>query len=278
VEKLRLTAKTADRHMLYEAAVQCVEADLDFFSRVFKRKRGRPFRTLKEDFCGTAALAVEWVGRHRENRAWGVDLDRPTLDWGIEHHVSRLGRHADRVTLIEDDVMAVTEPKVEVVCGLNFSYQVFHDRDTLRRYFETAHASLTDDGIFFVDCFGGTEAVETLDEDRAITPERRPDGTRLPRFTYVWEQAEFNIVDHRILCHIHFKFRDGTKLKKAFTYDWRLWTLPELQELMREAGFREVEVYLEGWDDDEDEADGIFRRRTHAENMPGWVGYVVGLR
>jgi len=65
-------------------------------------------------------------------------------------------------------------------------------------------------------------------------------------------------------------------MKKAFTYDWRLWTLPELQELMQEAGFHDVSVYLEGWDDDADEADGIFRKRKQAENIPGWVGYVVG--
>ena len=47
---------------------------------------------------------------------------------------------------------------------------------------------------------------------------------------------------------------------------------------MREAGFSKAEVYMEGWDDDEDEADGIFRRRTYFENMAGWVGYVVGTR
>ena len=84
------------------------------------------------------------------------------------------------------------------------------------------------------------------------------------------------MVNHHILCHIHFKFPDKSKMKRAFTYDWRLWTLPELQELMLEAGFARADVYLEGWDDEEDEADGIFRRRKHFDNMAGWVGYVVG--
>ena len=32
-----------DRHRLYSAAVQSVDADLDFFARVYKKKRGRPF-------------------------------------------------------------------------------------------------------------------------------------------------------------------------------------------------------------------------------------------
>jgi hypothetical protein len=67
-------------------------------------------------------------------------------------------------------------------------------------------------------------------------------------------------------------------MERAFTYDWRLWTLPELQEILLEAGFQDAEVYMEGWDDEADEADGIFRRRTRFDNMAGWVGYVVGYR
>jgi hypothetical protein len=34
---------------------------------------------------------------------------------------------------------------------------------------------------------------------------------------------------------------------------------------------------VEGWDDEADEADGIFRRKTYFENQAGWVAYVVGL-
>ncbi len=275
--RARLTAATADKHILYEASVQCVEADLDFFHRVFKKKRKRPYRLLREDFCGTAALACEFLRRNRENRAWGVDLHRPTLDWGIEHHVSRLGPEAERLTLLCENVLDVREPKVELVAALNFSYQVFKTREALGRYFRSVRESLTGDGLFVVDAFGGTSAMDAEEEDRPIVGGEAPDGTRLPRFTYVWDQAEFNIVNHDILCHIHFKFSDGTKIKRAFTYDWRLWTLPELQEIMLEAGFRSAEVYLEGWDDEEDEADGVFRRRTFFENQEGWVGYVVGI-
>ena len=70
---------------------------------------------------------------------------------------------------------------------------------------------------------------------------------------------------------------DGSKLRRAFVYDWRLWTLPELQELMLEAGFKSTEVYTEGWDVGADDTDGIFRRRRYFENQEGWVAYVVGL-
>ena len=39
-----------------------------------------------------------------------------------------------------------------------------------------------------------------------------------------------------------------------------------------------AEVYMEGWDEDEDDGDGVFRRRTYFDNIAGWVGYVVGMR
>jgi len=276
-KRIPLTAKTADHHILYEESVQCVEADVDFLLKTFRRKRNRPLRTLKEDFCGTAALACDFIKRNPENRAWGVDFDQPTLDWGEEHHASHLGDARDRLSLHCADVLDITEPKVEAVCACNFSYQVFKTREQLRAYFRAAWESLVDDGMFFLDCFGGSEAMDTLDEDREIKPEPRPDGTRFEKFTYVWDQHKFNIVNHHILCHIHFEFQDGTRMDKAFTYDWRYWTLPELQELMVEAGFKNPEVYVEGWDEDE-EPDGIFRRRKRMDNIPGWVGYVVGYR
>jgi hypothetical protein len=255
-----------------------VEADLDFFDRVFRNRRGRPCRTLKEDFCGTAALACEFVRRHSENRAWAVDLHKPTLNWGRAHHVSRLGNAAERVSLVQDNVLNVHRPKVDLVAALNFSYSVFKTREALRNYFSSALTSLNREGMLVLDAFGGTEAMETSKEDRRIPAAISLDGRKLPSFTYVWDQARFNVVTHEILCHIHFKFNDGTMMKRAFTYNWRLWTLPELQELLLESGFSSAEVYMEGWDDDEDEADGIYRRRRFFENMAGWVGYVVGLR
>ena len=61
-----------------------------------------------------------------------------------------------------------------------------------------------------------------------------------------------------MLCHIHFSFPDGSKIKKAFTYDWRLWTLPEIRELLLEAGFQRATVYWEGTNEETEEGDGEF--------------------
>ncbi|TPW14976.1 MAG: hypothetical protein FD129_982, partial [bacterium] len=90
-------------------------------------------------------------------------------------------------------------------------------------------------------------------------------------------QATFNVVDHRILCHIHFRFRDGSRLRRAYTYDWRFWSLPELKEVMLEAGFRKVETHLHGWDKTGG-SDGVFRVRTRSDNAESWLAYVVGIR
>ncbi|MFN7589412.1 MAG: hypothetical protein ACK5UQ_13115, partial [Planctomycetota bacterium] len=72
-----LTARTADRHVLYQLSVQAPETDARFYDRWFRKYAGRPLRLLREDFCGTAVLACHHVKRHPENRAIGVDLHWP---------------------------------------------------------------------------------------------------------------------------------------------------------------------------------------------------------
>ena len=94
----------------------------------------------------------------------------------------------------------------------------------------------------------------------------------------MWDQTKYNHITHDVLCHIHFKFKDGTRIDKAFTYDWRLWTIPELQEILREAGFESSEVYMQGWDDDLDDTDNIFRRRTFYDDMDAWIGYISAMK
>jgi SAM-dependent methyltransferase len=232
---------------------------------------------LREDFCGTSLLACEFVKGNRENHAIGIDLDRKTLDWGRKHYVPVLGKDVDRLTLIEGDVLDSGHPEADLVAALNFSYGVFKTREQLGKYFSSVREAMAPGGIFVIDSFGGTEAMAEDKEDRQIPTSKGFDGTKVPRFTYVWDQAAFNPVDHEILCYIHFKLRDGSRIRRAFTYRWRLWTLPELQELMIEAGFATTEVYVEGWDEEEDDTDGIFRRRKRFENQSGWVAYVVGL-
>ena len=63
----------------------------------------------------------------------------------------------------------------------------------------------------------------------------------------------------------------GSKLKDAFIYKWRLWSIPEVRELLAEAGFSRSEVYWEGEDD-------VFRKRETAASDPCWICYIVGVK
>jgi SAM-dependent methyltransferase len=254
-------AARADRHRLYEDSVQDPDASVEFVEAEFRRLTGRRARLLREDFCGTAKTACEWVRRHTDNRAVGVDLDPEVLGWARDHNVADLRKkERARVALVEGDVNKVKSPPQDVVMAMNFSYWIFHERRALRNYFRKVRNTLADDGVFFLDCFGGYDAYRLGSERRDL------DG-----YTYQWELARYNPVDARVLYHIHFRFDDGSRLKRAFTYDWRHWTLPEITEVLREAGFARVTVYAQGWDEKAEEGDGVFVPVEEIDADAGWV-------
>ena len=67
-------ASQADRHALYEQAVQDPQRDVNLFSRIYRRLRGHDALRMREDFCGTAALCHAWAESMPERTAIGVDL------------------------------------------------------------------------------------------------------------------------------------------------------------------------------------------------------------
>jgi SAM-dependent methyltransferase len=266
-----------DKHVLYEASVQNVEFELDFLNRVYKGARGRKPTALREDFCGTAQLAAGWVASAPERTAVGIDLDEATLHWGTVRHVLPLGDAAGRIQLFRGDVLETPVPRADVAVAFNYSYSVFKTRELLRRYFRAVRAGLRRDGLFVVDAFGGTGSTEVGEERRKVGPVKRADGLRVPRFTYVWKQHRYNPVTHELYATMGFELGDGTVIERAFTYDWRFWTLPELRETMQEAGFGRADVYIEGWDEEAEEGDDVFRRRVRFEDQEGWLAYVVAM-
>jgi len=260
-------AEQADIHELYEAAVQSVEPEIEFLQKTFRELKGRDAKSFREDFCGTASASCEWVRTGDDHYAIGVDIDGDVLEWGRKHRIGKLAEaKRPRVQLLKDDVMNVTTNPVDIVGAFNFSYWIFKTRDQLRDYFSRVREALVDDGVFFIDAFGGSEAYVTQKEK-----------TKYDGFTYIWDQDEFEPVTSRILCHIHFKFPDGSKIKRAFTYDWRLWTLPELCELLGEAGFSKAAVYWEGTGED-GEGNGEFSEHPTGEADPAWIAYIVAQR
>lgn len=262
-------ASQADRFRLYELAVQNPTAELDFVDRTFRMLRGRGARRLREDFCGTGAVCAEWVRRRKTNRAWGLDLDAAVLDWGRSHHLQALDeRQRARVTLIQGDVLDAVTPAAEVVLAMNFSYWLLRTRRAMLRYFQRVHAFLPDEGVFFLDAYGGYDAFRVMSEERRISDPAFGD------FTYVWEQALYDPVTGRLVCHIHFHFDDGSRIERAFAYDWRLWTLPEIRELLEEAGFSRILVYWQGWDE-QGQPDGHFEPVESGEPDAGWIAYLT---
>lgn len=254
-----LTAKTADRHDLYQRSVQSADFEIDFFHRVFKKQRGRVAFSMREDFCGTALLSAAWAASHRERLAVGVDIDPKVLAWGSAHNIAPLDEAAARVQLLQQDVRDIGKQRFDIVNAMNFSYWIFKTRAELRHYFECARQSLVQDGVFFLDLYGGWDAQQPMPAPRKIKG----------GFTYVWDQASFDPITHDVVNHIHFEFKDGSRLRKAFTYEWRFWSLPEVRELLLEAGFKQVIVHWEKNDK--------YRPATRAENQPGWLAFLAAL-
>jgi len=263
--RARSLAARANRYELYQRAVQEPEADFRLIERCFRQRYGRPPRTLREDFCGTALIACRWVERHAENRAFAIDLDPAPLAWGRAHNLTALTpEQAARIKLIEGDVRDVGHAKVDVTAALNFSYYLFKQRDALRLYFERARATLLPEGMLLLDAYGGADSQRTLRERR-----------RVAGFRYVWDQRVFDPITHQVVNDIDFEFADGSALRRAFTYDWRLWSIPEIRELLAEAGFSRSDVYWEGTDSATGKGNDVFTRREHAPDDPAWIAYIV---
>lgn len=268
-----LTRANADKHDLYERAVQCSEAEIEFVDKTYRKIRGKRAVVVREDFCGTAATACEWVKMRKENRAVGIDLDGPTLANGKKRHGSKLtDEQRARLTLMQRNVLEPTGAAVgaDVVLAMNFSYWIFRTRQELGAYFRSVWKSLAEDGVFFLDHYGGGDSYLEIKERRRIGGPRRG-------FTYVWDQSHYNPLTGEKINHIHFEFHKGPAWKRAFTYHWRLWSLVEVRELLREAGFRDVKVYWEG-DDGKGSGDGIFRETTRGEACRCYIAYIAAIR
>jgi len=159
---------------------------------------------------------------------------------------------------------------MDLILALNFSYWVFKDRSTLLRYFRSVHRSLARRGVFILDIYGGPDSLEELRE-------RRPIGGKKRGFTYIWDQARIDHITNETLCHIHFRFPDGRSIRKAFTYDWRIWTIPEVRDVLTDAGFSRTTVYWEG-DDDKGSGNGVFRPQKRGEPGKAFIAYIVAER
>jgi hypothetical protein len=252
-----------DKYDYYIQAVQSPDIDAAFFGRVFRELKNRAPKSFREDFCGTFALCQEWVRQNPGSHAYGVDLDKEPLAYGEKLMAELTAAERARITVLNQNVLDISAPSTELVVALNFSHFIFREREQLRRYFANVYEKLDKDGLFIIDCFGGSQCFEAIEEE-----------TEHDDFTYFWDQDGFDPVSNRAQFHIHFQVKGEEKRLNVFNYDWRMWSIPELRELLAEAGFKKSTIYWEGTTDD-GEGDGNFQPVTEGEDCESWIAYIA---
>ena len=257
-----------NKYEYYLKSVQSPESDVAFIQEVYKVRAGKLPRILREDFCGTFALCKEWVANNAKNNAIAIDLDSEPLDYGRENILPQLPVGArKRLKIVQGDVMTAKVELADVICALNFSYFGFKERATLVKYFKRSRQNLAEDGILVVDCFGGARCYQTSEEET----DHEDEG-----FSYFWDQDTFNPITHDAQFYIHFKRKHEAKREKVFSYDWRLWSIPELRDMLADAGFSKTSVYWEGTDEEDGESgNGIFTRSEVGDECEAWIAYIV---
>ena len=258
--------KKFDKYFYYKESVQSPEEDVLFFDHTYKRLYGKKPLSFREDFCGTFSMGMAWVALSPKNQAFVVDHNSMPLNYGKTHYLSQLNpKDKKRIRVFNKDVLSPRLPKADIISVSNFSYFVFREREVMLQYFKNARRALKKEGLFIIDAFGGSEVHQDSEEK-----------VEHKNFTYYWEQTRFNPIDNTARFAIHFKRKGEKKRKNVFIYDWRLWSLPEIRDLLKEAGFRKSFVYWEGFDK-KGEGTGIFRKRTKGDLCDTWVAYVVSL-
>jgi SAM-dependent methyltransferase len=207
-----------DKYDLYRKAVQSPDADVEFFRDVYKKLKRKNPKYLREDFCGTFLLAIEWVKLNSKYVSFGLDIDPEPMEYGRKKYLPPLKEdQKTRIKILERDVLGPSLPSADISVAVNFSYYCFKTRDMLKKYFERSYRSLRSNGIFIVDAFGGSQCF-----DASV------DTHKYKGFTYYWDQKGFDPVTNEAVFYIHFK-SGNKKYKRVFKYDWRMWSIPEVR-------------------------------------------------
>lgn len=168
-------------------------------------------------------------------------------------------------------------PAKDIVCAFNYSCCCLHNRKELLLYFKHVIDALSKKGgIFVMDLYGGTSSERPLRLQR-----------KFPNFTYVWEQAEFDIIQRKTRISLHFHLqKHQRKIRHAFSYNWRLWTLPEIKDCMEEAGFQSVHFWIREMPDSEEMRSTVglsvgrdvkYQEVASFQQQDSWNAYVVGV-
>lgn len=217
------------KHELYETTVQSGRKLVEFFRKEYKLIFLKLPHTFREDFCGTGKLCSEWCKLNFENRAVGLDIDQPTLDYGI-----KFNKNFDSMELLNHNVLEpYNQETFDIICSLNYSHYILHKRKDLVKYFNNVYSGLNKNGIYILDFFGGSHIYET----KAFTSFKRKDY-------YQMFGEQVNILNNVTKCSLRFKIGNKKKFEPLFHYDFRVYTILELREALEEVGFNKFKVYV----------------------------------
>ena len=176
------------------------------------------------------------------------------------------------MTVLQKNVCDTLVKKSEVIGAGNFSFFIFKERNELKKYFRAALSNLARDGIFILEMAGGPGFLKSGREQRSY---KLPGASK--KYTYYWDQKSYDPVQAHGMYAIHFKETNGKFHKDVFVYDWRVWTIPELKEIMMECGFSDVACYWETTGKD-GKGTGDYVRTEVGTNDYAWIAFVVGIK
>lgn len=265
--KNKIKAKSKfDKYQVYTEVVQSPGHDARFLRGLYTKLVGHKPVTLREDFCGTHALARAWVELGSEMRGIGIEIDPEPIQYGKERDSAALSQgQLKRLNIVEASVLSPGLPKADIICAFNFSYFCFHSREVLLKYFKRVRVSLNKSGIFVLDIFGGTQHGAPS-----------CDTKRLPGMRYEFQQEFFDPISNSTRFYLNFYPRGQKAQKKAFTYDWRMWSIPEVRDILKDAGFKTSTVYWEGTAKN-GRGSGRYHPREKGESCQVWTAYIVAL-
>ena len=264
-----------NKHYFYEQTVQNPPETISLIRKICSEVGQGTYLNLREDFCGTGKISCEWVKSKPEAKATGIDLSAEVLGQAMDRHVSKLTENQrSRIRFLEGDVVNGSNASgstFDVIHAGNFSYNCLKSRKVLSEYFLNAKRSLRDPGgIFILEGAGGPGFCT---EDKEISDVEMGNGHTIE---YCWHQKRYSQSTGELLAAIHFKMPDGKVMKNAFVYDWRVWTVPELRELMLEVGFSGVELYLDQFGPNDEEL-GYIRADEIPNDYESYLYCLVGI-
>jgi hypothetical protein len=176
-----------------------------------------------------------------------------------------------RVKIQQKNVCDIIGKKSDIIGAGNFSFFIFKQRQALKDYFSAAYGNLSREGIFILEMAGGPGFIRTAREQRTYKLKG------VGKYTYYWDQKSYDPVTAYGMYAIHFKEPSGNLRKDCFIYDWRVWTIPEIREVMLECGFSDVGVYWETTGSD-GKGTGEYVRTESGDNDYAWIAFVVGIK